>query len=108
MVETPMKSLFSFAVAALATRRLVTLVTEDKITEDIRDAVLKRFPEDESKVGYLVGCRKCVSIWSGVATLCLLTLTKGAGQKVVYALALSETSIITDKLLDSVDTGFNL
>jgi hypothetical protein len=107
MVET-MNRLITFAIASLATRRITTLVTEDKITEDLRNAVWRKFPEDVSKVGYLVGCRKCTSIWAGLAALLLLTLGKGPGQGLLYALALSEVSITTDKLLDSVDTGFSL
>lgn len=93
-----MKSITNLVVFALATRRLTSLITEDKITEDFRDSVEARF-SPENKVSYLVTCRKCVSVWAGI-TLGLLTLTdNNRVSSVVYGLALSEAVNITDKFI---------
>lgn len=47
-----------FLIAALATYRLVRLVTADKITEPIR-----AFAERRRWSGYLAQCDWCLSIW---------------------------------------------
>lgn len=102
-----MKTLVNALIAYLATRRLTSLMVEDKITEDIREKFWEMFPPEEKKLGYLVTCRKCSSMWAGVMALCLLTLGNNLlGKAIATALALSEASIITDRLLPSED--FNL
>lgn len=103
MVETMM-----WFLALLISRRLTSLITEDKITAAPREAFLKLHPTNTTP-GYLVTCRACVSVWSGLVTLLLLSLAKYRVVRwVAGALALSEASIIVDRVLDSRDTGFNL
>ena len=86
--------------AYLATRRITSLITEDKITEDLRNVVWQKFSPEDTKLGYLVTCRKCSSLWAGLMALCLLSLSNTTPARfVVNALALSEASILTDKLL---------
>lgn len=105
-----MNKLAYAAVAYLATRRITSLVVDDYITEDARDAFLKRFPADETKVGYLATCRNCSSVWAAAVTICLLPLTKYFGVRLVLqSLALSEASIITDRVLSQYDKDtFNI
>lgn len=94
-----MTSILKLLINVLAARRLTYLITDDKITEDFRSIVEGRFPPDMNKLGYLVTCRKCTSVWVGVA-LGLLTLTHSKRiSSVVYGLALSEAVIVTDKLI---------
>lgn len=49
----------------LAVKRLTKLVQDDYITEPLRDKFYKKFPPNTSKVGYLVSCPWCLSIWIG-------------------------------------------
>lgn len=53
----------------LATYRLTTLVKDDKITEDIRKLVFKRYgepsDEDSHKLSYLLACPWCLSVYFG-------------------------------------------
>ena len=102
-----MKHTAHAALALLATRRITTLITEDKITEDLRDAVTRRFPPEHTKLGYLVTCRKCSSIWAALCSLLLLALGNvPVVRTVLYALALSEATILTDKFVPA--DGFDL
>lgn len=94
-----MNSIINTIVFALATRRLTSLITEDKITEDFRASVEARFPPETHKLGYLVTCRKCSSVWVGIALGLLTLTTNNRVASVVYGLALSEAVIITDKFI---------
>jgi Protein of unknown function (DUF1360) len=57
----------------LATYRLTTLVKDDKITEDLRNIVFRRYgePSDEDchKLSYLLTCPWCLSIYFGAAAV---------------------------------------
>lgn len=55
----------TFVVFALAVARATVLVTEDKITEKPRFAVIRRVKEG-GYLEYLVTCPWCVSIWLGI------------------------------------------
>ncbi len=57
----------------LATYRLTTLIKDDKITEDIRNVVFKKYgepsEEDSRKISYLLTCPWCLSIYFGAAAV---------------------------------------
>jgi hypothetical protein len=57
----------------LATYRLTTLLKDDKITEDLRNSVWRRYgePSDEEgrKISYLLTCPWCLSIYFGAAAV---------------------------------------
>lgn len=56
------------AVSALATYRLTKLIIDDKITEELREAVYVRYGDPAvSKVSYLFTCPWCVSTYAGLA-----------------------------------------
>lgn len=61
--------LLQIAFDVLATYRLTTLVKDDKITEDIRKRVFKRYgepsDEDSHKLSYLLACPWCLSVYFG-------------------------------------------
>lgn len=50
---------------ALAVARATALITDDKITEGLRFAVIRRVREG-GYLEYLVTCPWCVSIWVGI------------------------------------------
>lgn len=61
--------LLQIAFDVLATYRLTTLVKDDKITEDVRNLVFKKYgqPSDENshKLSYLLACPWCLSVYFG-------------------------------------------
>ena len=50
---------------ALAVYRLTRLVIEDEITQDMREKIWERYPPQSTKIGYLISCPWCSSIWLG-------------------------------------------
>lgn len=84
-----MKSLAKFAVTALATYRITKLVLDDEIFAEPRNALLKRFPPNETKLGYLVTCPWCVSVWAGVAVAAGLKVAPKSTEVVAQGLAAS-------------------
>jgi hypothetical protein len=61
----------ALVVMALAVARLTGLITEDKITEGIRERLLDRLDED-SKLAYLITCPWCVSIYLAIPAAVLV------------------------------------
>lgn len=53
-------------LCALATARITRLITQDRITEAPRNAVLRRL-SDESLLAYLIVCDWCASVYVGGA-----------------------------------------
>lgn len=86
--------------AYLATRRITSLMVEDRITEPVREAIWGRFDGDSTMVGYVFTCRKCSSVWAGLGVVALTAIP--GGRIITRALAFSEASIMTDDLLPPV------
>jgi hypothetical protein len=62
-----MNDLVSLARTSLATYRLSRLAVEDEITSPIRDRIWKTYPPESTKVGYLLTCYWCSSIYAASA-----------------------------------------
>jgi hypothetical protein len=66
-------TLIDIVFDVFATYRLTTLVKDDKITEDLRNIVWRRYgqPSDEDchKISYLLTCPWCLSIYFGAAVV---------------------------------------
>ena len=62
-----MNPLLLAVVAALATARVTRLITQDRILDAPRNAVLRTLP-DGHLLAYLVTCDWCVSIYTGTLT----------------------------------------
>lgn len=62
-----MRDLTSFVTTSLATYRLSRLAVEDEITAPFRDHVWKRFPPHNTRVGYLLTCYWCSSMYAASA-----------------------------------------
>lgn len=89
---------------ALATRRLTQLVVEDEITRPVRDIVTRwadRHREGTlpDRLGYLVDCPACASVWCGAAIM--LMRRHRVGRWVVGLLALSGASLIIQAVTDA-------
>jgi hypothetical protein len=75
----------------LAVYRLTKLVTDDKITEDLRDLIFEKLPRGH-KLSYLITCGWCVSIW---AALAIFTLRKVSPETADFLSAVLATSAVT-------------
>jgi hypothetical protein len=80
------------ALVALATARLTGLVVEDKITEPMRNWVVKH-TKDDSKVAYLLFCPWCVSIYAGAALATVVYFAYGSGLVYIGLLALAASQV---------------
>jgi len=74
------------SVAVLATARITRLITEDSITEPLRDRAMEIHP----KLGELVHCRMCTSVWAGAFVAATSRVAPGLSRM----LALSEATIL--------------
>lgn len=52
-----------FLILGLATYRITRLFTRDTIFESARNRFWDRFPPESSKLGYLLTCEWCLSVW---------------------------------------------
>lgn len=84
-------------LTAIAAKRLTRLIVDDKITEDLREAWFDKFPPETTKLGYLVSCTKCTSMWSA---LIAVALSRTPLKFVVTSLALSEIVILAAQVED--------
>lgn len=55
------------ALRSLAAYRLTRLITRDTITAPLRDRVWASYPPETSRLGYLLTCEWCTSVWAGSA-----------------------------------------
>jgi len=89
--------LLIFVMISLATARLTRLITTDQILSPLRDRVWKKHPPESSKIGYLLTCDWCTSIWVSSA----LVLMSIISTTLVVAVA----SILAASLIASVITA---
>jgi hypothetical protein len=89
------------AIRGLATYRLSRLIVEDEITSPIRDKVWKTHPPHSSKVGYLLTCYWCSSIYAASALEISRIIAPKTTQKVETVLALSAVAGIVAARMDS-------
>lgn len=55
------------AISALATYRLTRLITTDEIFSPVRDKIWETNPPESSRLGYLLTCNWCSSIYAASA-----------------------------------------
>jgi hypothetical protein len=79
---------FEFAVLGLATYRITRLITRDVITEGFRNWWWKHFPPETKKLGYLLTCEWCLSLWiASVLTVFAIITTVTIAVALVFALS---------------------
>jgi len=81
--------LIDLAIDALTTYRITRLVVEDEIAAPMRDRVWDRWPPDSTRVGYLITCPWCVSVWVGAGVVAARAVAPAAWRPLSGALALS-------------------
>lgn len=57
----------NFIISALATYRLTRLVTTDEIAAPIRDRIWEDYPPETSRLGYVLTCNWCSSVYAASA-----------------------------------------
>lgn len=77
-------------LAILAVYRLTLLVVADEITAPIRDRLVERVPD---RVGLLLTCPWCMSVWLSVPVAWTAYEHGGSGWFLVPALALSASAV---------------
>lgn len=75
----------------LAVYRLTKLITDDKITEDLRNLIFDKLPKGHM-LRYLITCGWCVSIW---AALAIFTLRKISPETADFVSGILATSAVT-------------
>lgn len=60
-----------FIILALATYRITRLITRDHIFSSARNKFWEKYPPESTKLGYLITCEWCTSIW--VASLLVIS-----------------------------------
>lgn len=90
-----MGTVLSLALDVMAAKRLTRLAVDDAIADEVRDKVWDRFPKGRSKVGYLISCHACTSVWAGAL------VRSGVLPGVVRdTLAISELVLVAQRFID--------
>lgn len=75
---------------AIATLRLTRLIITDEITASFREWIWNRYGDPgESKIGYLITCAWCTSIYAATALMTLYSISTSTGTYVSAILAFS-------------------
>jgi len=91
-------TLTTLLVDTAAVYRLTKLVTEDYLTEDLRNMIQRHFPavidkhtqqKRKSKVAYFINCPWCVSFWAAVFIFTLRQINPTAATYLSSILAAS-------------------
>jgi len=86
-------------VDTLAVYRLTKLVNDDVILDDVRNKLLDRFPPEETKIGNLITCPWCVSVYAGGAVALARTVAPRQWNVLAQALAFSTvTGLVAEKM----------
>ena len=74
-------SFTDLVVDGLATQRINRLVIEDRIFDAPRNWLLDRFHPSDTKLGYLITCPHCVSVWGGAAVTVMRMGSESRGSR---------------------------
>ncbi|HEX6681566.1 MAG TPA: DUF1360 domain-containing protein [Candidatus Limnocylindrales bacterium] len=93
-------------VTVLATQRLTQLVVEDEITAPIRDGIVtwsNRYREGswQDRLGYLVTCPACTSVWAGAALLA--AAHHPVGRLLARVLAASGAALLVEAVIGRLE-----
>lgn len=85
------------AIDVLATQRLTRLMTEDTITQPLREKLWVLSPPENKGPGYVATCNHCSSVYAALAVTLSHTRPLRFTRPLIYALALSSvTSLVAD------------
>ena len=84
-----MNQIYDTVIDAIAVHRITRLVVEDEITSDLRGKWFEKYDPQETKLGYLVSCPWCVSIWAGAFAVAARRVAPEAWSPLAHTLAFS-------------------
>ena len=88
LIGTPEKmNAVSLISLGLATYRATRLVTTDTIADPIREKIWDKHPPEDSKLGYILTCNWCTSIWVAASLLTLRAVSPTSSKAVEGILA---------------------
>jgi hypothetical protein len=91
MIDILVNQPFLLLILSLAGFRITRLITQDTITEPIRNAIWNKFPPS-TQIGYLFTCNWCTGFW--VALLVFISWVVAPEATIVVSLVLSISTII--------------
>lgn len=86
-------------IVGLAVKRLTRLAVDDAILEDFRQKVYERFPPETNKLGYLITCHACSSVWAG-----FVVATGLVPRPILVSLAMSEATLLAKAVEERLTT----
>lgn len=93
-----MPSVLLLAVYALAVARVTGFITQDALTERLRDGVIGRLDNTPGSLGsyvsYLIGCSWCASIWVSAVAAPLIWFWAESPILLLPALGLALSQIV--------------
>ncbi|HLK96014.1 MAG TPA: DUF1360 domain-containing protein [Nocardioidaceae bacterium] len=95
-----MTTVLSLALDVMAAKRLTRLAVEDAIADEVREKVWDQFPRNQSKLGYLISCHACSSVWAAAI------VRSGFLPRLVRdTLAVSELVLVAQRFIDDAGKG---
>lgn len=97
-----MSTLSDLVLTALAAGRLSRLITEDEITEPLRDWMQGQSP----RLAYLSSCTSCMSVYGAVAAVMMprkLRAALAASELVILAKTIERSNVVSGPLLGVLD-----
>lgn len=88
-VEMSLKDLVVLVLDFVSVYRLTKLIIDDEIMADVREKVWDRFPPESTRIGYLLTCPWCASVWAAAGLFALKRLNPEMAQYVSSVLAAS-------------------
>jgi hypothetical protein len=93
-------------VTVLATKRLTQLIVDDELTAPWRDRIIEwsdRHPEGSwrDRLGYLVSCPACTSVWAGAGIL--LVTRHPIGRMLARVLAVSGGALLLEAIIGRLE-----
>jgi hypothetical protein len=89
-----MNLLLNLILDLFATKRLTRLVVDDAILNDARNKFYEKYPPESTKIGYLITCHACSSVWAAA-----IVKSGFLPRRLRDTLALSEMALAAKKLI---------
>lgn len=93
-------SLLAFVIYALATFRITRFLLADELFSPLRDRIWAKWPPESTKIGYLLTCPWCLSVWIALPLSVMMFFCGIIGMAIAAIFALSAIAGITQSLLD--------
>jgi hypothetical protein len=89
----------ALGVDALAVYRMTKFIIDDELLADLREKITDKYPPDSTKLGYLVGCPWCVSVYMGTIAVAARAFFPKQWEAASHVLAFSAvTGMVSERL----------